>query len=184
MRSLNSEDSWFAYMHVGDLLRSFDAPDPRWSTLFEPREELDWVPPVAAREPAMFALPPSRWSGGMQPMAEYDLRYDGGLARIDAAIGNCVELLRSSGRLEQTTIAVVGAFGMQFGEAGLLVDHGRLSLADLRVPLILRPAESLQSQRGAVLGCLTSGIDLAPTLLELAGPVSYTHLTLPTNREV
>ena len=77
--------------------------------------------------------------------------------------------LRRLGRWEQTTIAVVGSFGMQFGEAGLLCDHGRLSMADLRVPLWLRAPGLGPDAAGLRDSGVASTIDLAPTLLELVG---------------
>ncbi len=168
LRQLERSESWFAYVHLNDLERVWSVPIEGRGDLFEPRPHMQWIPPVGHSEPVFFALPRSRWRGNNLTVGEYEVRYDGALQYVDGELGGLFERLRREGRFEDTTVAVVGTFGTQFGEAGLLLDHGMLSMADLHVPWILRPALG----RGFELGPreqLASTIDLAPTLLELAG---------------
>lgn len=172
LRGLGARDNWFAYVHASDLVRTWDTWDPEWDNHFEHRPELRWVPPTGTTDPSLFAIPPSRSAEGSPSMAIYESRFDGQMCRVDQELRAMFDALRRSGRWENTTIAVVGSFGMQFGEAGLLLDHGRLSMADLRVPLWLRVAPSMggaDMRHGERDSGVASSIDLAPTLLDLCG---------------
>jgi arylsulfatase A-like enzyme len=166
---LSSEDDWFAYVHVNDLERLWRDPGRLSETYFPPRRELAEIPPVGSTDPSLFAIPPSRWIGGSFSLGHHESRYDGALREVDAGLGRLFEALARAGRLERTTVCVVGSFGLQFGEAGLLLDHGRLSPADLHVPWIVRPSRELDARLGRRVDVLASTMDLAPTLLELAG---------------
>lgn len=169
LRGLDQNDDWFAYVHASDLDRTWETWDPLWDNHFEQRPELRWVPPTGSTEPSLFAMSPSRSVEGSPTMAIYDARYDGQIRRVDDELKRLFDSLRRLGRWEDTTVAIVGSFGMQFGEAGLLCDHGRLSMADLRVPLWLR-APGLGAQATGVRDSgVASAIDLAPTVLELVG---------------
>ncbi|MCY2961130.1 MAG: sulfatase [Planctomycetota bacterium] len=162
---------WFAYLEVNDLERVWTraTPDPRWEAQYEPRPELGYMPPVAEGDHAFFAIPKSRWARVPRTIGEYEVRYDGAISRLDVKLGRLVERLRRMGRLENTTIVVVGTFGVSFGEGGLYLDTGALDAADLRVPLVVRPGADLAMQRGARLDGIASLVDLAPTLLDLHG---------------
>lgn len=162
---------WFAYLHVNDLERVWTRPggDPRWETLYEPRAELAQMPPVAEGEHAYFAIPRPRWARVPRSLGEYEVRYDGAIGQLDAKLGRLMEKLRRAGRLENTTVVVVGTFGVSFGEGGLFLDTGALTAADLRVPLVVRPGADLAMLRGARLEGVASLVDLAPTLLDLYG---------------
>jgi arylsulfatase A-like enzyme len=161
--------SWFAYMQVGDLDRVWQRTDvdPRWDTFFEPRPELARVPAVADGEHVFFAVPRGRWSGGTLSLGEYEARYDGALCQLDGKLRRLFADMRRRGWLENTTIVVVGSYGLSLGESGLFVDSGTLSDCDLHVPLIIRPALRFEVPRGATSDVLASTLDLAPTLLAL-----------------
>ena len=73
------------------------------------------------------------------------------------------------GRWKDTTVVVVGTFGIGFGESGLVADSGTFSDCDLRVPIVVRAADSLAAARGIRVDGLASLVDLAPTLLDLHG---------------
>jgi hypothetical protein len=127
------------------------------------------VPPVSNDPEAFFAQPRSRWLGGAVSLGAYEARYDGRLRRLDQQLGALFEDLRRAGLWSGTTVCVIGSYGLQFGEAGLVLDHGLYSSADLHVPWIIKPADRDSFDAGLVTGALASSIDLAPTLLELAG---------------
>jgi arylsulfatase len=167
---LNDQDpgqDWFAYVHVNDLERIWQHPDPNADTRFEPRPGLAFVPPISEADRAFFAIPRQRWSGGVFALGDYEARYDGELFLLDSRIARLLENLRSKGRLANTTVVVVGTYGIGFGDSGLYLDSGTLSDADLHVPLIVRPPLSMPCARGAKSARLTSTVDVAPTLLDL-----------------
>lgn len=172
LRGQDADRDWFAYLTLGDLKRAWSDADSRWATYFEPRSELSAIPPVAEAERAFFALPSNLWraSGGrFQTLGEYEACYDGALRQLDERLGRLFGRLKGIGRWEETTICVVGSFGLGFGESGLLLGNGTLSDVDLHVPWILRPAASADCERGRTTDALASTLDVAPTLLELSG---------------
>lgn len=170
LRSLSSDESWYAYVHFSDLERAWSEPDPHWEGYFRPRPELADVPPVGSTSSVFFAVPYSRWRGGSRSIGEYEAIYDGHVRKLDERIGRILGALRASGRYEKTLICVVGTFGVQFGEAGLYLRSGCYSRADLRVPWILRvPAFLDPVEPNTEVGGLASLIDVSPTLLELCG---------------
>lgn len=174
LQGLASDRDWFAYVTVDDLEGDWSGRDPIWSTYFRPRPELGQVPPVASAERVFFAVPRSAWSGGAHTIGEYEARYDGSLRRLDEGLRVLFGRLAAVGRLQDTTICVVGTFGLGFGEAGLVLDHGTLADVDLHVPLILRPARGGAGRgnarrHGTKIEIVASTVDVAPTLLALSG---------------
>jgi arylsulfatase A-like enzyme len=171
LRTLDRSDDWFAFLQVSDLERVWDrepASADGDAAGFEPRDDLAVVPPVGDAEHLFHAIPRPRWSGGLHTLGEYEARYDDALRRVDASLGEVLAQLELSGRLGDTTVCVVGSFGMSFGEGGLLLDHGTFSDADLRVPWILKPADTDGLDRGQRVADLASLLDVAPTLLALS----------------
>jgi hypothetical protein len=162
---------WFALLHFSDLERCWSFPEARWETYFAPRPELSAVPPVGITDSVVFGIPRSRWHGTSRTLGEYEASYDGQLCKLDRELGELLAGLRRLSRYEDTTVSVVGSFGMQLGEAGLYLRSGGYSLADLHVPWILRPRRGteLPGARGRTLDELASTMDVAPTLLAIEG---------------
>jgi arylsulfatase A-like enzyme len=167
--TIERDGNWFAYLNVNDLERGVRESDPRWDTYFEPRPELSDVPPVSCALRSYFAIPQQLWPGGSRTVGEYEARYDGSLRKLDDKLERLFAQLELLGRLEETTICIIGTYGIGFGESGLYLDHGTLSDVDLAVPWILRPAKSIEIEGGVRSGGVASTIDVAPTLLDLHG---------------
>jgi arylsulfatase A-like enzyme len=168
LAQLPKDQNWFAYLTAGDLERTWSIPDPHWDTYFEPDPARDQLPPISSEERAFFAVPRSRWPETLLSYGEYEARYDGALGKLDAELHQLFAHLEAMGRWEETTICVIGSYGLGFGESGLIIDHGTLSDVDLHVPMILRPAKGRGLQGGREIDSLTSLLDVAPTLLELS----------------
>jgi arylsulfatase A-like enzyme len=171
LRGVDRDRSWFAYLHLHDLERSWSRPDPHWERFFSKRDGMEEVPPVGVTDSVFFAIPFSRWRGGSRSMGEYEAQYDGHLRGLDENLERLFGSLSTTGRLEETTIAVVGTLGIQFGEAGRILAGGRYSMADIHVPWILSPGRSVATSLppGGRISDLASLSDVAPTLLELSG---------------
>ena len=169
LRERSPSEDWFAYVHVNDLERLWQKGDSD-ERFFVPRPELDEVPPVAQAERSFFAVPRPRWRNATRTLGEYEALYDGALRRLDSKFGQLFAELRERERLRNTTVVIVGTFGVGFGEAGLMLDSGTLSDVDLHVPLIIRPAPILRCKQGVRCSELASICDVAPTLLDLANP--------------
>lgn len=168
VRSLGADRDWFAYVQVNDLERGLRHAGDGLASRFEPRPELGEVPPVVEARRAFFAVPRALWPGGQRTLGEYEAAYDELLRRLDEKLGRLFARFDALG-LEELTVCVVGTYGMGFGESGLVLDHGTLSDVDLHVPLLLSLPASSPLPRGSRTSSLTSTIDVAPTVLEVAG---------------
>jgi arylsulfatase len=172
LRGLDRDEPWFAYLQISDLERSWRWPREGSEEFFEPRAALADVPPVATTDTSFYAIPRSRWRGSARTLGEYEASYDGHVRGLDQDLGRILGTLEQLGRAANTTVVVVGSFGMQLGEAGLYLCAGRYSMADLHVPWIVKPgawARGAQVAPGTVVESVASALDLAPTLLDLAG---------------
>jgi len=169
LEKLPQDQDWFAYLTAGDLERTWSFPDQEYDSFFNPDPELDQIPAPSSSDRAFFAVPRSRWPGALLSYGEYEARYDGALLKLDSELHKLFSRLEAMGRWEETTVCIVGSYGLGFGEAGLIIDHGTLADVDLHVPVLLRPANSADLVRGREVDALMSLLDVAPTLLELSG---------------
>ena len=158
---------WFACLHLNHLERFWSESGVGAEGYFQPRPELTRIPPVANTDSVFFAVPRSRWRSGVRTLGQYEAAYDDEIRRVDAEIGRVCASLRRQGRFDSTTLHVLGAFGMQFGEAGMFLSSGRYSMADLAVPWIVH-SRAVQGPGRSIPG-LVSTLDVAPTLLALDG---------------
>lgn len=94
------------------------------------------------------------------------------LAGVDEGLGQLVDELERTGRLNETVIVFTGDHGYWYGEHGLSVERRLAYEEAIRIPLLIRYPRLIKP--GRVLDEFALSIDLAPTLLELAGagPVS------------
>ncbi len=170
---LDRDETWFAYIHLNDLEHAWSFNNPQWDSFFPSRPELSTSPPVGLSNEVFHAIPRSRWRAGSQSMGDYQARYDGSIRHIDSELRRLVGQLDAMGRWDNTSFSLLGSFGLQFGEAGLIIDHGLYSEADLHVPWILRPGAARRAAQPLELGGLrdnlVSTLDVAATLLDLEG---------------
>jgi arylsulfatase A-like enzyme len=91
--------------------------------------------------------------------------YDGEIAYTDHHIGRVLDALEASGAAERTVIIFTGDHGEAFGEHGFYF-HGREIWDEVvRVPLLIR----IPGAKPRTVSRRTSNVDLAPTVLDLAG---------------
>ena len=125
------------------------APSPFfvWLHLFDPHEPYD--PPPPFRD------------------AFADRPYDGEIAFDDAVVGSVLARLDRLGLRASTLVAIVGDHGESLGDHGEVTHAVFVYEAALRVPMILWWPGRLPA--GTRVPALARVIDLAPTLLDLAG---------------
>lgn len=99
-------------------------------------------------------------------VAAYYRRYMEALLALDESVVRLLDWLAERGRLEHTAVVYMGDNGFLFGEHGL-IDKRCAYEASIRVPLLLH-APGLVAP-GTVVDRTVANIDIAPTLLEIAG---------------
>lgn len=88
---------------------------------------------------------------------------------IDDSVGRLIDALERAGVANETVIVFTSDHGDMFGDHGLMLKHAMHYQACTRVPLVIAQPEQTPVRTNQ----LASSIDLAPTLLELAGAPAY-----------
>lgn len=139
------------------------APEPRNADLYKDvtipplragGDRLDLKPPWDPRPPAKDRAPLLR-------------DYARTLASVDQSVGTLLRTLEETGQLDDTVIIYAGDNGMLCGEHGGLWDKRVAYEPSIRIPLLMRYPRL--TRRPKVCEEMVLNIDLAPTLLELAG---------------
>ena len=99
------------------------------------------------------------------PPAPFPQTYDGEIAYVDRVLGDVLEFLRQKNLLSTTILVILSDHGESLGEHGEASHGVFLYDATLRVPLMIA-APGLKSAR---VRSQVRLVDVAPTLLELAG---------------
>jgi arylsulfatase A-like enzyme len=93
-------------------------------------------------------------------------QYDGGIAYLDACLGDLFQQLRELGLYDNTMLVVTSDHGQSFGEK-MLVGHGTSVYQEqVHVPLIIKYPGIRQAK---VVDDLASHIDILPTVLDALG---------------
>ena len=139
--------------------REHDRPFFLFVHYFDPHAP--WVPPVGfARR-----FPPADAPTGGLPVLR--ARYDAEIAFADQQIGALLDALEERGLAENSLVAITADHGEGLMQHGHLLHGAQIYEEQVRVPLLLRWPGRLPA--GRVIEGAVSLIDLAPTLLELAG---------------
>lgn len=93
-------------------------------------------------------------------------RYCESLLAVDEGIGAILKYLEEEGLDNSTMVIYMGDNGFSFGEHGL-IDKRHFYEESVKVPFLVRYPEVLQG--GQVINKMIQNIDVAPTILELAG---------------
>lgn len=106
-------------------------------------------------------------------VAEYYRRYMETLRAVDDSVGRVVAWLKERNLLESTLIVYMGDNGFAFGEHGL-IDKRTAFDWSMRVPMLIH-APGLVAP-GQQVDRVVANIDIAPTLLDLAGVARPSHM--------
>lgn len=99
-------------------------------------------------------------------IGEYYKRYAETLYGVDRSVGKVMDYLKANNLLESTLIIYMGDNGFQFGEHGI-IDKRTAYEASMRVPMLAYCPEIIKP--GTIVKQVVANIDIAPTLLEVAG---------------
>jgi N-acetylglucosamine-6-sulfatase len=86
---------------------------------------------------------------------------------VEEGVGEIIKALKDTGQLDNTVIVFTSDNGYFYGEHGLSVERRLAYEESIRMPLLIRYPKAIK--RGVVRDEFALNIDLAPTLLELAG---------------
>ncbi|MCP3915998.1 MAG: sulfatase-like hydrolase/transferase [bacterium] len=177
------------------LTVSFNAPhaadsEPRqyfWpSSVDDLYVEAEVAEPVLS-EPAFFDSLPAFLREGMnrerwawrfdEPQKRLDMTrgYWRMISGVDGAVGRILEQLEESGFARNTIVVFTSDNGYFLGERGF-AGKWLIYEPSIRVPLVVYDPRAEAEQRGVEVDALALNVDVAPTLLELAGidaPASY-----------
>lgn len=102
----------------------------------------------------------------------YYQRYCETLLAVDDSVGKLLNTLEETGQLDNTLVIFMGDNGFQFGEHGL-IDKRTAYEASIRVPLLMRGPRIAPGRK---LEEVVANIDIAPTLLAVAGIEPPSHM--------
>lgn len=151
-------------------------PHPRLAELY--RDATPALAPTASLEAAA-TLPgflrdslagnrASEWLGDREALRERIRGYYRLISGVDQAVGALVEALDRVGRADDTVIVYTSDNGFMLGEHGL-VGKWVMYEPSIRVPLVVRDPSLPKTLRGRRVDAMVLNLDVAPTLLELAG---------------
>lgn len=106
--------------------------------------------------------------GTMGNMHNVYRRYCECLVSVDEQLGRLLSALEQKGVLDDTLIVYAGDNGYIWGEHRLYAKHYPYE-ESIRIPYIVRPPKGYMTDTGRRADQMILNIDLAPTLLELAG---------------
>src|SRR5260370_31144628 len=89
------------------------------------------------------------------------------LKAVDEGVAQMRAALEGTGRVDNTVLVVTSDEGYFVGEHGLSIERRLAYDESIRIPLIIRYPKLIRA--GSRIDAMALGIDLAPTLLELAG---------------
>ena len=103
----------------------------------------------------------------------YYKRYCETLSAVDDGIGRVMEQLKKMGIHDETLVVYMGDNGFMFGEHGL-IDKRVAYETSIRVPMLMQCPDLFKG--GTVIDQVVANIDIAPTILEVAGVVRPPHM--------
>lgn len=174
---------FFLYLSHKGVHADFVPPDRHKGTLKDvPAPTPATMAPAAADTgnfPAWVRNQRNSWHGVEYPyhstldVAEYYRRYMETLRAVDDSVGRVVAWLKERNLLESTLIIYMGDNGFAFGEHGL-IDKRTAFDWSMRVPMLVY-APGLVAP-GQQIDRVVANIDIAPTLLDLAGLQALPHM--------
>ena len=164
----HSEQKFFLLIHTYDVHTPYAPKEP-----YRERFGRDLAAPTPGFEPtseALEAIRLSQYTTEPLSLAARDLDYaralyDGEVALVDDWFGRFLRQLDDLGLAGSSVVALVSDHGEEFQEHGSVL-HEKLYRTVTHVPLLVRAPEARNGRR---IEQTVETIDLAPTLLEVAG---------------
>ena len=154
-------DPFFAWVHYYDPHGAYRPPEP-FSEMYPVERQFD---PIASNE-FMDIDRHYKEEPTFDPDTQISL-YKGEISYVDSQLAVLMETLLVAGALDDTIVVVVGDHGESMTEHGVYFCHRGLYNPSVHVPLLIRYPQKVTG--GTVVEQLVSGVDIHPTVLDLAG---------------
>ncbi len=178
----NHIDGWLLHRAAEWISRNDAAPFFLWAGPPGPHDPFDPPEPYASRyRPEEMPIgpldsPPVRLDGNKKRLPdatprqiqEMRTQYLGNVTYIDDGIGRILAALEARGQLANTWVILCSDHGEMLGDHRLLNKSEFFEQA-VRVPLLVRPPDTLAVPRGIVSDALVELIDLSATLADIGG---------------
>jgi arylsulfatase A-like enzyme len=155
----------FLFLHTYDVHEPARVPAPYWRLFSgrnfqEVRADLGFRPfPKQLNRPSRLVSPEDRRA--------IRLLFDNGVRAADALVGKLIRLLQEHDLYEDAIFVVLSDHGEEYSQHGRY-GHGHAVYDEvIHVPLILRAPQGRAA--GRLISASTALVDVAPTVLELAG---------------
>lgn len=144
----------------------FDPPEP-WAHMYDP-EKISllpgWTPQIFPYDVRGYFTNSNLTEAAVRRCAAY---YYASISEIDHHVGRMLALLKSKGLYKNTAIIFTSDHGEYLGFHHQLLKSGQMYDPLAKVPLIVKLPGNRNA--GSVINKLVSNIDLAPTILKMAG---------------
>jgi len=102
-------------------------------------------------------------------LAQITSRYDGGIAFMDAQVGRLLDAMKQTGLYRDSLIIITSDHGEGLGERGVQGHPASVHRELVHVPLWIKYPQSNSLPSARQIDSLVSGVDLMPTVLDVAG---------------
>ena len=162
----HKDEDFFLFVHYWDVHGPYLAPAPHGAAY--PAQRLgDQIPVVKATDGSDYVR-------GWGPVAELTAEgrakidaYDGGINYFDEMFGKLLDHLDALGIGQRAVVALTADHGESLAEHRVPFAHDELYDATIHVPLIVRAPGMVPA--GRIVRGISQAVDIAPTLLDLAG---------------
>jgi arylsulfatase A-like enzyme len=159
---------FFLFIHYWDPHTPYLPPAP-YRRMFYGGDESDpankSMEPVLNFEPFMWYF--REWMGHVTDIEYAKALYDAEVAYMDSCLCQLFTRIEELGIAEETLVVLTADHGEELDEHEMWFDHHGLYDTNVHIPLVMRWPDGLP--RGATVPGLTRMLDLAPTILDLAG---------------
>jgi len=153
-----------------DRFRPFEAPP--FPTEEQIAEHLEWDAWRSARTPGVgdraLQYVDADSIESRTVLNELVSHYDAEIRYVDQWVGELLEALRERDLYEETFVVITADHGEEFGEHGVYREHWSTHDGTQRVPLLVKPPESVDYDPGPREQLVTN-VDMAPTIADYAG---------------
>ncbi len=169
---------FFVYLSHKAVHATFEPAERHADQYSDAAIQLGKAPPADADVPLWVRNQQNSWHGDEfpyhsdLPLAEFKRQYHRTLSAVDDSLGRLQAWVEAAGLADNTVIVLMGDNGFLFGEHGL-IDKRNAYEESMRVPLLVAAPGRYAS--GQVVEEIVANIDIAPTLLTLAGTAAPDH---------